>query len=534
MNRSSRIIAVAFLSALLLSSGLSAQEQALWGELEPGPYPIGFETIEKYDYTRTFRSGKDYFGNPTDDQTARQIQICIWYPAAEPQSMTEMVYAEYAFPFPDDPDFIGLLSGLQTRELQFMLPIMGNDRAAVQNAMDFRLRAVRGAGHQEGTFPVIIYHPDAGSGYAENVVMCEFLASHGFIVATSPALGAATLAVAGLHDLEACARDREFVAGQLRDYPNADGDRVGLLGHGAGGITALVHQMRNAGVDAVATIQGAYLSPELAEVTFENPFFRPTSMGVPMLQIFADLEGAITLDVFDSLRYCDRLSVSLSGVEPSELLVYGHMSAALVDTAGTGQDATGHEAACRYVANFFKAHLVGDSAAQAFLDRTPEENQYAQEFMNLARAAGEDVPPTAGQFLEIIQNYTVEQAMELVEKFDLANPAAPILPEANLNALGYQFLQRGNTDDALPIFKMTVNAYPNSANAHDSYAEACMSNGDNEMALQLYEKALGLLATDSTLTPAFREVLETGIPDRIERLKELISGSQESDTEEEQ
>ena len=66
------------------------QAPPLWGKIKPGPYAVGFRTIEKYDYSRTFQPAKDYFGNPVPGQTARPIQVCYWYPA-EPNSSARMV-----------------------------------------------------------------------------------------------------------------------------------------------------------------------------------------------------------------------------------------------------------------------------------------------------------------------------------------------------------------------------------------------------------------------------------------------------------
>jgi len=74
------------------------------GEIKPGPYAVGFKTIEQYDYSRTFQPVKDYFGNPLPGQTARPIQVCYWYPA-EPGG-TRMVYGEYAFPYPSEIGFL--------------------------------------------------------------------------------------------------------------------------------------------------------------------------------------------------------------------------------------------------------------------------------------------------------------------------------------------------------------------------------------------------------------------------------------------
>jgi Flp pilus assembly protein TadD len=61
-----------------------------------------------------------------------------------------------------------------------------------------------------------------------------------------------------------------------------------------------------------------------------------------------------------------------------------------------------------------------------------------------------------------------------------------------MNVLGYQKLQAGKTGEAIELFKLNVQAYPESANTYDSLGEAYMKNGDRELAIQNYKKSLEL------------------------------------------
>jgi Tfp pilus assembly protein PilF len=46
------------------------------------------------------------------------------------------------------------------------------------------------------------------------------------------------------------------------------------------------------------------------------------------------------------------------------------------------------------------------------------------------------------------------------------------------------------TPEAIEIFKLSVEAYPESYNTWDSLAEAYMDHGDKELAIQNYKKSL--------------------------------------------
>jgi len=64
--------------------------------------------------------------------------------------------------------------------------------------------------------------------------------------------------------------------------------------------------------------------------------------------------------------------------------------------------------------------------------------------------------------------------------------------EAELNTLGYQLLQMKKVAEAVEIFKLNVEAYPQAANTYDSLGEAYLANGDKELAITNYKKSLEL------------------------------------------
>jgi tetratricopeptide (TPR) repeat protein len=62
-----------------------------------------------------------------------------------------------------------------------------------------------------------------------------------------------------------------------------------------------------------------------------------------------------------------------------------------------------------------------------------------------------------------------------------------------LNALGYHLLLTKNRPaDALVIFQLNVEEYPKAFNAYDSLGEGYLANGQRDLAIQSYRKALEL------------------------------------------
>jgi tetratricopeptide (TPR) repeat protein len=64
--------------------------------------------------------------------------------------------------------------------------------------------------------------------------------------------------------------------------------------------------------------------------------------------------------------------------------------------------------------------------------------------------------------------------------------------ETAMNALGYELLQAGRPADALAVFTLNAEAYPASANVHDSRGEALAVAGDTASAIREYQAALRL------------------------------------------
>ena len=66
------------------------------------------------------------------------------------------------------------------------------------------------------------------------------------------------------------------------------------------------------------------------------------------------------------------------------------------------------------------------------------------------------------------------------------------LRETWFNHFGYNLINEGKKEDALKIFKLNTELYPNSYNSFDSYGECLLELGDKENAIIAYKKSLEL------------------------------------------
>lgn len=64
------------------------------------------------------------------------------------------------------------------------------------------------------------------------------------------------------------------------------------------------------------------------------------------------------------------------------------------------------------------------------------------------------------------------------------------IDEDAMNLLGYKYLTAGKIKEALEIFKINVEEFPDSWNCYDSLAEAYMESGEKDLAIKNYERSI--------------------------------------------
>ncbi|MCB0642195.1 MAG: serine hydrolase [Phaeodactylibacter sp.] len=112
--------------------------------------------------------------------------------------------------------------------------------------------------------------------------------------------------------------------------------------------------------------------------------------------------------------------------------------------------------------------------------------------------------PPANYLYQIRQQkgdqFLLDNFESIVSQGNLGEPNAMLL-----NQIGYDLLYTGNAEEAIAIFALNVQLFPNDANPYDSLAEAYLESGDREKALHYYKKALEI---DPDFEPSLMKVKE--------------------------
>ena len=87
-----------------------------------------------------------------------------------------------------------------------------------------------------------------------------------------------------------------------------------------------------------------------------------------------------------------------------------------------------------------------------------------------------------------------------------------------MNLLAYAKLQAGHNQEAIELFKLNAETYPNSANAQDSLSDGYLAAGEKNLALAAEEKCVELLPGD-TNDAEFKAAIGKHAQDKIAKLK---------------
>ncbi len=129
-------------------------------------------------------------------------------------------------------------------------------------------------------------------------------------------------------------------------------------------------------------------------------------------------------------------------------------------------------------------------------------------------------PSPMEEFWDVLtQPGGVARARQMFEAAKKKDPRAFLFPESAVNALGYERLQKGDTKEAIEVFRLNELAYPRSANVYDSLGDAYVADGQRELALQYSEKALKVLDQNPPANADFARLIRESSEDKLRKLR---------------
>ena len=337
----------------------------------PGRYAVGVSTRELEDASRPPILG---IKAPVRS-VGRRLQVFEWYPA-QPNG-TKLAVLDY-FRLADNPDD----EKWKTRPVATYLQ-KGFSSSEIPMLASFDTPPVN------GRFPLIIYAPSLSASPIENADFCEFLASQGYVVLSTPSLGADTrLMTDDVGGLKAQARDISFLIDFARNRTDANTEDAAVVGYSWGGLANVYAATQDSRIKALVSLDGSiryYVS-----VAWDAGI-HPEEMTQPLLMftqgyiaLESDLVNALIAKGRTSLvsawTHGDVYRIEMAAMQHSAFASMNLRTDAFQDQ-GLAQPQYDREEAklsfnpvARYTLAFLNAYLKNDETGRTFLKQTPAAN----------------------------------------------------------------------------------------------------------------------------------------------------------------
>jgi hypothetical protein len=497
------VILCALVAIVSISTAVAADAPHFHFTEPSGSYAVGLKVVEQYDAARTWGPVVDIFGKPIAGEHARPLQTLIWYPA-EKSSAARMTVGDY-------------FKLLET-ETSFGKPHLGeswNDwKTGLAGSMDDELWSVRDAKPVAGHFPIVIYAPSFGNMSWENVDLCEFLASHGYVVVATGALGAQDRPMTGdLAGVTAQARDISFLVGYAQKLPNVDAADVAVAGFSWGGISNLFAAAHDSRITALVAMDGSMrYFPGLVK----DGDVHPEQMSIPLLYF---TQGEFTIEdqaqhlsgpnsqgpsVLNAWTHGDLITTHMMGmihVEYSSIYQRNENSwknFANDEKADYGRDQgiPGYAWMARYTLDYLNAYLKHDPSAMAWLKKTPVENGAPPHFFTVNFRAASGPPLTFDNFRLEVGKRGFDRIKDVNADFHQQS-ADFKLDQGVVDTWGYELMLSEHFAEAIDVLELNTQLFPNSSGVYQSLGEAYAKAGKKDLAILNFHKALDKNPNDS-------------------------------------
>jgi tetratricopeptide (TPR) repeat protein len=488
---------------------------------KPGLYPVGLKVIEQYDYSRTYRFLTDDLGKPYQAERARPVQTLIWYPAKK-SSGKPMTVGDYA--------------NLMASETSFDKPRLAHDAQdwikGMTPTLAHPLWAIRDASPESGRFPVVIYVPSFSAMSWENADLCEYLASHGYVVIASPDMGATTRNMTGdLAGVDAQARDISFLIGYAQTLANTDMSEIAVAGFSWGGISNLFAAARDNRINALVALDGSMrYFPGMVKQAGD---VHPEQMTIPLLFF---TQGGMTMEeqarylndkskqegpsVLNAWTHGDLVTVRMLGLVHQEFSSMYQRNEEVWKEFPDAQDGDytredgipGYAWVARYTLHFLDAYLKHNAEAMAWLKKSPAENGVPAHLMGIRYRAAKGLPASMDAFRAELGRQGFDHASAIYAAMQKDNPDFK-LDKTALTAWGADLISDNALPEAVNLLKFEVQIYPDTSSGHATLAEAYMKSGQKQLAIENYKKALAINPDNEDAKEKLKE-LESNPPAR--------------------
>jgi dienelactone hydrolase len=267
----------------------AAPYSTLWSGLSPGPHAVGYRRLADSALT-----------------------VHIWYPAK--RGGVSLTFGAYL--------------GADSVDVRSFMAHTGVDTPTVDQLLRARLIGVPGATREGPRAPLVLIAHGNGQDVADQVVLCEYLASNGYVVAATPS----PLRRVPLEREDQVGERAELQATELASaiarvaaILPVDTTRIAVIGHSFGARPALLLAMRDPHVRAIVSLDGGIGTATAQESFRAAPSFHASVKLPPLLHFYETIDAFMKPDftLLESLQTVKLTLQPTQGMHHTHFTTYG-------------------------------------------------------------------------------------------------------------------------------------------------------------------------------------------------------------------
>ncbi|MCJ7714379.1 hypothetical protein MUO66_07985, partial [Candidatus Bathyarchaeota archaeon] len=295
-------------------------------DLEYGPYKVGFESYKTCDDSRPYLFGEDTISRP--------LLIHFWYPSQKEMKAPTLNFKKYI-------DLIAMREnyGISKSEIDknsfnyvnaysdFAKRSFGLDTSVhTQQILDAPVIARSGIPLQKigPEFPLLIYAPSNSKSSVQNHMICEYLASHGFMILSVASAGPNSIQRENIGESTmAQVIDMEYILKYCEDSLHIKYTNLGVFGYSSGGLATTIFQMRNESVDAVFTMDGGQEYGAYS-VLYKMADFNLEKTHVPYCSVVNNYENFSIYPLYNSVLTSEKYLLQMPYLDHNGFISHWH------------------------------------------------------------------------------------------------------------------------------------------------------------------------------------------------------------------
>ena len=466
-------------------------------DLEYGPYKVGFNSYKTYDDTRPYFLGKDTISRP--------LLIHLWYPSRDEIEGDALDFKHYIDLIAVRENYGILKPQIDKNSFNYVNAYsdfakrgLGLDTSVhTRQILDAPVSARSGLSLQQNgpEFPLLIYAPSNSKSSVQNHMICEYLASHGFMILSVASAGPNSIRRENIAESTmAQVIDMEHILKYCEDSLNIEYTSLGVFGFSSGGQASTIFQMRNERVAAVFSMDGGQEYGAYS-VLYKMADFNLEKTNVPYCSVVNNYEDFSIYPLFNSVFSSEKYMFQMPFLDHNGFISHWGFFESCSPASIRSSISISYDYMSECALRFFSKYLKPGSSSYDSIFFSGPDKEYIQ-------AVSQDYSCITTLCNMLLDN-NLDSAARLVDE----NKAELFAEEIQIHILARMFID-AKIDLAIWLYKMNNDFRHESWQAHYDLGYAYKEKGETLLSKNVLLKAKELNPGNKDITDLLDKITQ--------------------------